>query len=260
MRKKTIFFLLIGFVSSSFRTLPDNNNTNSITEVAISEMMVASDSEINQKYCESLFDFFNSFDTKGLSYEAFKAGLTGFYDLRSAGKISNPNIITIFDLSKSSKEERLFVLDLKNRKVLAKSLCSHGKNSGGIYANTFSNEPNSYMTSLGFYLTGETYDGKNGYSLKLDGLEANINDNARERGVVIHAADYCSFNFINSAGWLGRSQGCPALPIEKNEKIIQLIKNKSCFFIYAPDQYYVKKTKFNKTDQGLLEDFIQELS
>jgi hypothetical protein len=260
MRKKAIFFLMIGFISSSFRTLPANEGNTSNFNDELNNKIVASDSIKIQASCETLHDFYTSFNSKDLNFDAFKLALTGFNILKNQGKVSNLEILTVFDLSKPSNEERLFVLDLKNRKILSKSLCSHGKNSGEIIATTFSNTPNSYMTSLGFYLTGETYDGKNGYSLKLDGLEANINDNARERGVVIHGADYCSYNFINTEGRLGRSQGCPALPIEKNEKIIQLIKNKTCFFIYSPNKQYHKSSNLINLDQGLVEDFIQELS
>ena len=260
MRKKVIFFLVIGFISSSFRTLPATEENSSITKDEFNNKIVATDSIKIQTPCESIHDFYTSFNAKGLSFDAFKLALSGFNILKNQGKVSNLDILTVFDLSKPSNEERLFVLDIKNRKVLSKSLCSHGKNSGETIATTFSNTPNSYMTSLGFYLTGETYDGKNGYSLKLDGLEANINDNARERGVVIHGADYCSYSFINTEGRLGRSQGCPALPIEKNEKIIQLIKNKTCFFIYSPNNQYSKSSNLIKFDQGLVEDFIHELS
>lgn len=260
MRKKAIFFLLIGFISSSFRTLPETEKSSNISIEELPCKIVASDSTKIVNHCETIHEFYKSFNVNELSFEAFKLGLAGFNSLKNQGKISNLQILTIFDLSKSANEERLFILDLKKRKLLSKSLCAHGKNSGEIYANTFSNTPNSFMTSLGFYLTGETYEGKNGYSLKLDGLETNINDNARERGVVIHGAAYCSYNFINAEGRLGRSQGCPALPIEKNEKIIQLIKNKTCFFIYAPNMQYNRSSNLIKIDQGLVEDFIQELS
>ena len=173
-----------------------------------------------------------------VSDNALKYALSGYTTLQEAGKINKQDIITIVDFSKPSTEERLFVINLKTKKIIAKSLCAHGKNSGEIWAEKFSNNAESFQSSLGFYIANETYDGKNGFSLKLDGQEAGINDNARDRGVVIHAADYVSKDFICNNGKIGRSQGCPALPIEKNAKIISLIKGGTCLFIYHPNKDY----------------------
>lgn len=184
---------------------------------------------------------------KYISPEAIKMTLNSYNYLLESNKISKPNIITIVDFSKPSTTERLFVIDLKNRKLIQKSLCAHGKNSGENYAQYFSNNNQSYQSSLGAYVASETYDGSKGYSLKLDGQESGINSNARERGVVIHAADYVSFDFIQAHGRLGRSQGCPALPFDKYEKIIQTIKGGSCFFIYHPNAQYKQSSNINKS-------------
>lgn len=175
----------------------------------------------------------------GISQEAMKYALSGYAALNEQGKILKKDLITIVDFSKPSTEERLFVIDLKTKKILAKSLVAHGKNSGVLMAEKFSNAAESYTSSLGFYIASETYNGKHGYSLKLDGMETGFNDKARERGVVVHAADYVSKAFIQATGRLGRSQGCPALPPDQYQQIISMIKGGSCFFIYHPDKQYL---------------------
>lgn len=206
----------------------------------------------------TLQDFLSCFSF--ISEDAMKYALAGYMQLNNEGKLNKKNIITILDFSKPSTEERLFVINLKTKKVIAKSLCAHGRNSGEIWATNFSNNSESYQSSLGFYVASETYDGSNGFSLKLDGQEPGINDKARDRGVVIHGADYVSKDFIANNGKLGRSQGCPALPIEKNAKIINLIKGGSCFFIYHPTKNYKKQSAFVKHyNEDCLNDVLCDL-
>lgn len=195
-----------------------------------------------------------------VSDDAMKFALAGYAQLNNEGKINKKDIITILDFSKPSTEERLFVINLKTKKVIAKSLCAHGRNSGEIWATNFSNNSESYESSLGFYVASETYDGKNGLSLKLDGQEPGINDKARDRGVVIHGAEYVSKDFIANNGKLGRSQGCPALPMEKVGKIISLIKGGSCFFIYHPDNNYKKHSSILRNyNESCLADVVADL-
>jgi len=167
-----------------------------------------------------------------------KTALAGYEILVKDKSISRPDIITIIDFSLQSDRERLWVLDLKQGKVLFRCLVSHGRNSGELKAENFSNIPGSYESSPGFYATGETYIGKHGLSLTLDGLESGVNDKARARAIVIHGADYVSDEFIRSHGRLGRSLGCPAVPVELSEHIIKTIKGGSCLFIYAPQPSY----------------------
>jgi L,D-transpeptidase-like protein len=165
--------------------------------------------------------------------ESFAQGLQGFYELKAKGVIKK-DILTLIDFSKSSNTKRLWVIDLSTNTILFHSLVAHGRNSGEEFANAFSNAAESYKSSLGLYVTGEIYNGKHGSSLKLDGMEKGVNSSARARGVVMHAADYVSESFIKNNHRLGRSQGCPALPNELTQEIIQIIKNKSCLFIYHP--------------------------
>jgi hypothetical protein len=187
---------------------------------------------------EKLKEYFPKINPTALQY-----ALNGYYHMLQKNKIKTEKYITVVDFSKPSTQERLFVIDIERMKVVHSSLVAHGRNSGEIFATDFSNEQESYKSSLGFYLTGETYIGKNGFSLKLDGLENGYNTNARERGVVIHGADYVSYDFIEANGKLGRSQGCPALPMEKYQKIISTIKNGSLFFIYQPNYSYLRNSK-----------------
>lgn len=181
-------------------------------------------------------------EAAGLSQEVFEKAMKGFTKLSNEGRIPSTNKITIVDFSQPSTSKRLYVLDLDTKHILFQSLVSHGRNTGGLWAKSFSNQPESYKSSPGFYVTGETYNGGNGYSLKLDGLEKNINDNARDRAIVMHGAPYANESTINALGFLGRSQGCPALPQSLHKPVINTIKNGTCLFIYTPDQSYTNRS------------------
>lgn len=148
--------------------------------------------------------------------------------------IIKKDILTLIDFSLSANSKRLWVIDLATKTILFQSLVAHGRNTGEEYANNFSNEAQSYKSSIGFYATWEVYIGKHGVSLRLDGLEKGINDNARSRGVVMHAANYVSASFIKNNKRLGRSQGCPAVPMNLSKALIGIIKDKSGLFIYHP--------------------------
>lgn len=183
-------------------------------------------------------------DTTGFPpLNLLRTALAGYDILVDDKSISRPEVITIIDFSLQSDRERLWVLDLRKGKVLFHCLVSHGRNSGELKAEKFSNTPGSYESSPGFYVTGETYIGKHGLSLTLDGLESGINDKARERAIVIHGAEYVSDDFIRNYGRLGRSLGCPAVPVELSEDIIKTIKGGSCLFIYAPQAGYTSNSR-----------------
>lgn len=172
--------------------------------------------------------------------------LTGYFHLIEKGTIGTGRPLTIIDFSMPSTNDRLWVIDMEKMKIQFQSLVAHGRNSGENIAKNFSNQHSSYMSSLGFYLTGETYQGNHGYSLRLDGLEKGFNDQARSRAIVIHGADYVDEKFISTTGRLGRSLGCPALPMETHEDIINLIKEKSPLFIYAEVPEYFAQSPFFK--------------
>jgi hypothetical protein len=180
---------------------------------------------------------------KILPFDIFNDAMTGYHHTDYRRK---KNILTIIDFSKPSTDERFFVIDLDSRKLLFHCLVAHGKNSGDNFAESFSNENGSLKSSLGFYLTAETYTGTHGYTLCLDGLEKDINDNARSREIVIHGAEYVSQEFIAKYGRLGKSWGCPALPTQISKEVIDRISNGSCLFIYGKDVNYTKNSKFLK--------------
>ncbi len=182
----------------------------------------------------------NSF---GLSKKAFDAAVKGFVYLRSMGKLKNDNILSIIDFSLPSSKKRLFVIDLKNFKVLFNTYVAHGRNSGKEFADQFSNEPESFKSSLGFYVTKDTYSGAHGFSLHLEGEEKGINDNAYSRSIVMHSAAYVDESVVRTKGFIGRSLGCPALPAKIYKPIIEKIKNGSCLFLYSPNQYYLSHSR-----------------
>lgn len=186
---------------------------------------------------EVVYDSLNSNQFELPKLKSFTEALKGFYLLKEKGLISK-NILTLIDFSMSSNSKRLWVIDLTTNTILYNSLVAHGRNTGDEFATSFSNSAQSFKSSLGFYATGEIYSGKHGKSLRLDGLEQGINSNARERAVVIHGADYVSSSFIHNNKRLGRSLGCPAIPLDLSNEIIQTIKDKSCLFIYFPSDSY----------------------
>ena len=181
---------------------------------------------------------------RGMSQQAFDYARKGMEALLLEGKLLNDSILSIIDFSLPSSQKRLFVINLKQYKILFNTLVAHGRNSGRGHAEHFSNKEESFMSSPGFYVTGTTYDGKNGYSLKLIGLEPGINDHAYDRGIVVHGADYVNQEYVNAQGFIGRSQGCPAIPVQITRPLINTIRNQSCFFIYHPG--YVKMSPLLK--------------
>jgi L,D-transpeptidase catalytic domain len=220
-------FILISLYSSKkdFTTPLKSEN-----KAIVTDLNPSSDSNIEITYNKLNS---NQFDLPKL--ESFKEALKAFNVLKEKGLVEK-NILTLVDFSLSSNAKRLWVIDLETNTVLYNSLVAHGRNTGEEYANSFSNANSSYKSSLGIYLTGEVYNGKHGMSLKLDGVEKGINDNARLRGVVLHSANYVSNSFIKYNKRLGRSQGCPAIPTELLSGIVNTIKNKSCLFIYHPSR------------------------
>lgn len=174
--------------------------------------------------------------------KVIEMAVSGYLKMLENGLIKMGTPLSIIDFSLPSSVERLWIIDPEEGKLLHQSLVSHGRNSGGLMARKFSNVNSSFMSSIGFYVTGETYQGKHGYSLRLDGVEKGFNDNARERAIVIHGADYANKDFVKATGRLGRSLGCPALPMAFHKKIIDIIKDGSCLFIYGKDQTYIQKS------------------
>lgn len=227
------FLLFFVVLLMSFTPLPNNENSKKI-DLKTAKTTVSKNVSI-----------YNQLDANSFvlpSFECFNTAMNGFDTLKEKGLIKK-DIITLVDFSLSSNVKRLWVIDLANNIVLFQTLVAHGRNTGEEFATIFSNQAESFKSSIGFYATGEIYTGKHGSSLKLDGLEKGLNDKARERAVVIHGADYVSESFIKQNKRLGRSLGCPAIPVEMNVKIINVIKDKSCLFIYHPSAIQGKFSK-----------------
>lgn len=179
----------------------------------------------------------------GLSRNVFELAMKGLKKLDLRGKLQNPDILTIADYSQSSNKKRLYVIDLKMRKLLYNTYVAHGRNTGDEYAKSFSNQEGSFKSSLGFYITEEPIIGLHtGFSLLINGVEKGFNDHAIRREIIIHSADYATENFIKIHGRLGRSLGCPVLPPDLNKPIIETIKGGTCLFVYNPDRKYISSS------------------
>ncbi len=176
--------------------------------------------------------------------KAFKLAVQGYYKIDQRKR----DVLTLIDFSLPSTQERLFVFDMEHHQLLYSSLVAHGKNSGENYATSFSNVSGSYKSSLGFYLTENTYQGRNGYSLILEGLEEGVNDCARERAIVVHGASYANPSVIRHGGRLGRSLGCPAVPTHLSRPIINAIKGGSILFIYAAQSDYLANSSILQSE------------
>ena len=189
----------------------------------------------------------------GLGRRAYDCAMVGYNILKAKGKLTNPDILSIADMSTPSGKKRLFVLDVKNYKLLFATYVAHGKNTGLDKALFFSNDMESNKTSVGFYITSTTYAGKHGYSMRLEGLEIGFNNNAKQREIVMHSADYVEESVIRSQGYIGRSLGCPALSPAVNRSVIDKIKDGTCLFIYGNDGKYIGDSKLLKQKVELKE-------
>jgi len=178
-------------------------------------------------------------DKQGLSETAFEYAWRGYHNLVKRGNIRKRSVLSIADFSQSSSEKRMYVIDIRHRRLLYRTYVAHGQNSGAEYAETFSNEPESFKSSLGFYVTKTTYVGKNGLSLRLDGVDNGYNDKARVRNIVLHGCTYVGDQYLENFGGTGTSLGCPALPAAVSAQIIHIVKGGSCLFIYHPTQDYL---------------------
>jgi len=238
MTKKNILILfstvLIFFVAGMVFAAPERDKT-----------IIATTVDNTASKTSSMFAMYDTLqlETLGLSREAFEKAMQGYNYLLASGKIINQDIISIIDFSLPSDKKRLFVIDLKEGELVYNTFVAHGKRSGTKLATQFSNKKESNKSSLGFYVTGQTYNGHHGYSLRLEGEEKGINDNALNRGIVMHSASYVDEKIIEGQGYIGRSLGCPAIPSNVYKQVIETIRNGSCLFIYSPDKYYALHSK-----------------
>jgi hypothetical protein len=231
LRKLVVYISVscLGILSSSFSGLRPVDN---------SGLVRASISPIIDLYTKAalLYERLN-LEEKGLSKEAFEKAYKGYEYLRENEVLDQPDYLTICDFSQSSKQKRMYIIDMSKDTLLMNTYVAHGHNSGGEYATRFSNKLSSKQSSLGFYVTKNTYRGEHGLSLRVEGLEPGINDKAYRRAIVLHGANYIG------NGFTGRSYGCPAVPSKESKTIINTIKNGTCLFIYHPQKKYLQNSK-----------------
>ena len=187
---------------------------------------------------KSVYDSLNIKDK--IDYSIFQKAYLGYVQILN----KNPGVLIIIDYSKPSNEERFYVLDLNKKKLVYSTRVAHSKNSGLEIPLQFSDDPNSYQSSLGFFVTLGEYNGAYGYSLRLKGLEENINANAEDRAIVIHGGDIVEDEYIKKFGFAGRSLGCPVLPHSLTREILDFIKHGRVLFIYGNDEEYVDNSAY----------------
>lgn len=207
---------------------------------------------------DNLYNKIDFGDEAPLSREVFSKAYTGYLNLKEAGRLGeNRDLLSVCDFSLSANVKRLWVIDLKARKVLFHTLVAHGQGTGEEFAENFSNLENSHQSSMGFYVTAGTYNGDNGYSLRLNGMDNGYNDAAFNRAIVVHGADYVCDSYIRSNKRLGRSWGCPAVPAAQAKPIIDAIRDNTCLFIYFPSRRYLAQSVWlNKTPTVIMGDSL----
>jgi hypothetical protein len=205
--------------------------------ISLSNPSLKFEAEVNNLYCDI------NLEQVGLKREVFAYAYKGYLKLLDEHRINKSNIITICDFSQSSRNRRLYVVDLETKKILVNTYVAHGRRSGGEYANSFSNGRSSHKSSLGFYVTEMSYTGKHGLALKIHGLEKGFNDKADKRNVVIHGSKYVGEDYIKTNRYNGRSFGCPAIPNGDVKEVVEDMKGGSCFFIYHPTKKYLTGSK-----------------
>lgn len=227
-------FLFIGFIPSGSELAAHKKGLLQKTERSIEEQQY-------NTYLKRIYDTAHLAQS-GLTMQLFEKAVTGFYNLRNTGKIDgDKSVLTIADLDMSSKQKRLWIVDLDKKALLLNTWVAHGQRSGADQAVKFSNNNDSFQSSIGFYITGEVYNGQHGRSLRLDGMDDGFNSNARERSIVIHGANYVNQGTIDALGRLGRSQGCPAVASELANKVINTIEGKTVLFINSSMEDYTSK-------------------
>ena len=234
--KKTLIFLSLLIISSL--SFSEGTNLESINQ----NTTIATETDTKpQKVTLDVKSVYDSLNIKGkIDYSIFQKAYLGYVQIPN----KNPGVLVIIDYTKPSNEERFYVLDLNKKKLVYSTRVAHSKNSGLEIPLEFSDDPNSYQSSLGFFLTLGEYNGAYGYSLRLKGLEENINANAESRAIVIHGGDIVNDEYIKKYGFAGRSLGCPVLPAALTKEIVNYIKHGRVLFIYGNDEEYIEESYY----------------
>ena len=235
MKKALIFLSLLIISNLSFS---EGTNLESINQNTV----IATETDNKpQKVTLDVKSVYDSLNIKGkIDYSIFQKAYLGYVQIPN----KNPGVLVIIDYSKPSNEERFYVLDLNKKKLVYSTRVAHSKNSGLEIPLEFSDDPNSYQSSLGFFLTLGEYNGAYGYSLRLKGLEENINANAESRAIVIHGGNIVDDEYIKKFGFAGRSLGCPVLPSALTKEIVNYIKHGRVLFIYGNDEEYIEESYY----------------
>ena len=234
MKKVLIFFSMLLLASNNFAE--ENLMTENITENIQQPV-----EQKTQKIVVDVKSVYDSLNIKSkIDYSIFQKAYLGYVQISH----KNPGVLIIIDYTKPSNEERFYVLDLNKKKLVYSTRVAHSKNSGLEIPLEFSDDPNSYQSSLGFFVTLGEYNGAYGYSLRLKGLEENINANAEDRAIVIHGGDIVEDEYIKKFGFAGRSLGCPVLPNSLTKEIIDFIKHGRVLFIYGNDEEYIDESTY----------------
>jgi hypothetical protein len=243
--KRLFLYLLTGIVALNSSVTPAKAGTRAGNHL-ISDTSTAPGSNSFFSISSKL-NVYDSLHLKaaGLSKKVFTLALKGMAKLVRTRHIKD-NLLAIVDFSQPSNAKRMYVIDLNTYQLVYNTYVAHGMKTGKLNATSFSNKTSSNKSSLGFYVTGPAYQGSNGYSLRLQGVERGINDGAMRRGIVIHGADYVCEGLIESQGYIGRSWGCPAVAPEVSQPLIDLLKEGSCLFIYHPTTAYTSRSAFLK--------------
>lgn len=229
----------VGLLCSSFTIIP----AEPARTVAVAGAVVPANNTVSLPTAADVLYNTINLEQYGLSKEAFDHAWKGYQYLLAHHQIHSGDYLTICDFSQSSKQKRLYIIDVLNSELVINTYVAHGKNSGAEYASRFSNTPESLQSSLGFYITSNTYIGKHGLSLRLNGADPGFNDKALERTIVIHGAAYVDAARARAGMYMGRSWGCPAVPQKESSAIINTIKNGTCLFIYHPSRNYLQHSK-----------------
>lgn len=227
----------------NYKVFASSSKYNTSAELESLKKAIAEKAEMKRVINTAHFIFSEmSLGDSGLNEKAFELAWVGYHKLQKKGLLHNTSVLSICDFSQSSSQERMYVIDVTNRKLLYRTYVAHGINSGEEFANSFSNTDESCKSSLGFYVTSDTYNGSNGLSLRINGLDKGFNDHASRRSIVIHGASYVSERILHKYGVMGTTFGCPAIPTEMITQIIPVVKNGSCFFIYYPSTKYIAQS------------------
>lgn len=234
MNKRYIFLILVFVLSTFLYFVNAQNNLSKERQLALKK------AELNIK---ELYNELNAAQYD-LSFTAFRYAYIGYQTLKKQHRLNEKELFSIIDFTKDCNSKRFYTIDLQKMKIVFYTYVAHGKKSGERVPNSFSDVIESNKSSIGFYITGSTYNGSNGYSLMLHGDEKGYNSNLAKRSVVIHAADYANEDYIARNGRMGRSLGCPALPENINTEVINTIKEKTMIFAYYNDPKYLKTSKY----------------